>query len=66
MIVATLFLSGIAMATPVKAGDIDCDVEPNDVYCTGEEGAGGMRFCDLVISEGVPINDRLHLFINSI
>lgn len=36
MIVATLFLSGIVMASPVKAGDIDCDVEPNDVYCTGK------------------------------
>jgi hypothetical protein len=50
-IIATLMMSGIAAASPVKAGDIDCDIRPNHEYCTGEEGASGMAFCDLSANE---------------
>lgn len=56
MIVATLFLSGIAMATPVKAGDIDCEREPNNELCTGERGADGMTFCDLAWSDPADVD----------
>jgi hypothetical protein len=57
-IVMTLLMSGIAAASPVLAGDIDCDSRPNHEYCNGTVGAQGMRFCDRVTSDGVPINDR--------
>jgi hypothetical protein len=48
IIIGTIILtSTIATATPVKAGDRNCDRYPDDPLCTGEEGAAGMVFCDL-------------------
>ncbi|MGH9926623.1 MAG: hypothetical protein ACREAS_08160, partial [Nitrososphaera sp.] len=47
-IVMTLLMSGIAAAaSPVIAGDRNCDAEPNHKYCNGAEGAQGMVFCDI-------------------
>lgn len=40
-------IATLTAALPVKAGDIDCNAGPNQKYCTGEEGAGEMVFCDV-------------------
>jgi hypothetical protein len=51
MIIAAILTSGIAASSPVKAGDRNCDVDINHPYCTGEEGADGIVFCDLAGNE---------------
>jgi hypothetical protein len=50
-IVMTLLMSTMTAAAPVKAGDRNCDVEPDHPYCNGTEGAGGMIYCDLAWSD---------------
>jgi len=56
-IAMTLLTSGIAAAvTPVMAGDIDCGARPNHEYCTGEEGAQGMVFCDVAWSDQADVD----------
>ncbi|MGC1134214.1 MAG: hypothetical protein WA941_15415 [Nitrososphaeraceae archaeon] len=51
VIIATLLTSGISTADPAMAGDRNCDVDISHPYCTGEEGAQGMIFCDLAWSD---------------
>lgn len=58
IVVATLFVSTIAAAAPVKAGDRNCDVEPEHEYCNGTEGADGMVSCDLAGVERGACYDR--------
>jgi hypothetical protein len=48
-LIAVMLVVGIPSTT--FASDINCEEEPNDEYCTGEEGAGGMAFCDVVGAE---------------
>ncbi|MGH9952658.1 MAG: hypothetical protein ACRD5J_13615 [Nitrososphaeraceae archaeon] len=50
--VATLFVSAFAAATPsVFAGDINCDATPSHEYCTGKRGTDGIIFCDILEQE---------------
>ena len=43
----------------VNAGDVDRDARPNDEYCNGTEGAGGMAFCDVAgVDRGDDCYDR--------
>ena len=40
----------------VNAGDRNCDVDVNHPYCTGEEGASGMVYCDLAYSNPADVD----------
>jgi len=52
-ITATLMISGItSMVQPVVAGDANCETDPDDPRCTGEEGRLGMSFCTPEYPEG--------------
>jgi hypothetical protein len=41
-----------ATASTVKAGDTNCDTDPDDPRCTGEKGMLGMSFCTPEYPEG--------------
>jgi hypothetical protein len=45
-IILLLAIAGLTVPIMnVSGGDANCDTDPNDPRCTGEDGAGGMNFC---------------------